>query len=340
MLLSGPPLEIGLILLLVLALELATLLERTSLVVMVACSSVVLFFGILLASLHQWRYLLPIHLSDLSSLVIMLLLLGGYLVLYVQLIASYAHLEKAHRDLAAAHTQLQASAERIEELTRLTERQRLARELHDTLAQGLAGVMMQLQAANSRLKSQRYGPAQEAIRQAISDIREALADARSAIGDLRAEESPLQDLGTALEEKIQQFTLASGIPCRTELRAWSSISEACAEHLLRIVSEGLTNIARHAHASHAWVCLTQDAGQMMLEIGDDGKGFDPAFVATQQEHYGLIGLDERARLMGGVLQVESRPQEGTRLRLCFPELSKKQAQPSLAGEPEESEGTR
>jgi hypothetical protein len=88
-LLSGPPPEVGSILFLVLALEVVTLLERKRLMVVVACSSFVLFLVILLASLHQWWYILPIHLSDLSSLVTMLLLLGGYLVLSMQLTASY-----------------------------------------------------------------------------------------------------------------------------------------------------------------------------------------------------------------------------------------------------------
>lgn len=317
-LLSGPPPEVGSILFLVLALEFVTLLERRLLMVVVACSSFALFLVILLASLHQWRYILPIHLSDLSSLVTMLLLLGGYLVLYVQLTASYAHLEGAHQELAVAHTQLQASSKQIEELTRLMERQRLARELHDTLAQGLAGVMMQLQAANARLKSQRYERAQEAIQQAMSDVREALNDARSAIGDLRADAASFQDLGVAVEEKILHFTLATGIPCSTDLSGCASIPERFAEHFLKIISEGLANVARHAQASQVWVQVVREGMTITLEVRDDGVGFDPEMLTSQSGHYGLLGSRERARLMDGELSLVSTPQGGTTLRLCFP----------------------
>jgi NarL family two-component system sensor histidine kinase YdfH len=124
--------------------------------------------------------------------------------------------------LAETHTQLQSSADCIEELTRLTERQRLARELHDTLAQGLAGVMMQLQAANARLKSQRYESAQEAVKHTMSDVREALGDARSAIDDRRVEAGSCQDLGAAVEERIQHFSLMTGIACTKDLSTCST----------------------------------------------------------------------------------------------------------------------
>jgi NarL family two-component system sensor histidine kinase YdfH len=315
---SGPPPEVGGILLLVLTLEGVTLLERTRWIVVVAWSSFVLFLVILLASLHQWRYLLPLHLSDLASLLTMLLLLGGFLVLYVQLTTSYAALEVVHQGLADTHAQLQASADRIEELTRLTERQRLARELHDTLAQGLAGVMMQLQAANLRLKSQRYERAQAAIQQAMRDVRETLSDARRAIDERRAETGSEQDLCAAVEEKMRHFTLMTGIACTSDLSACSNLPEPLGEQLLKIVSEGLMNVARHAQATRVGVRVMQEGSQIVLEVQDDGVGFDPTVVAHQPGHYGLLGLRERARLMQGVLHLESQPKGGTTLRVCFP----------------------
>ncbi|HLZ63792.1 MAG TPA: sensor histidine kinase [Ktedonosporobacter sp.] len=339
-LLSGPPLEVGLILFLVLVLGGATRLERTRLIVVVACSSFVFFFVVLLASLHQWRYIVPVHISDLSSIAIMLLLLGGYLVLYVQVTTAYAHLEGVHKELAAAHTRLKASTEQIEELTRLTERQRLARELHDTLAQGLAGVMMQLQAANSRLNNRRYEHAQEAIQQAISDVRETLGAARSAIGDLRAEASSFQNLGAVVEERILQFTLLTGIPCTTDLSACSSIPEQLSEQVLKTISEGLTNVTQHAHASHVWIRVVQEAMTVTLEIRDDGIGFDPAMLANQSGHYGLLGLGERAHLMEGVLSLMSTPHGGATLRLCFPLPTARTENTRLSSVPGERKGSQ
>ncbi len=180
------------------------------------------------------------------------------------------------------------------------------------------GVMMQLQAANSRLKSQRYERAQEAIQQAISDVREALSDARSAIGDLRADTLPLQELGVAVEEKILHFALATGIPCTTDLSACASIPESFSEQVLRTISEGLTNVARHAQASHVWIRIMREGMTITLEMRDDGVGFDPEMILNERGHYGLLGLQERARLMDGDLSLMSIPLRGTTLRLCFP----------------------
>ena len=298
---SGPPPEVGWILFLVLALEVVTLLGRTRWIVVVVWSSFVLFLVILLAGLHQWRYLLPIHLSDLSSILTMFLLLGGFLVLYMRLTTSYAALEVMHQELAGAHSHLQASTDQIEELTRLAERQRLAQELHDTLAQGLAGVMMQLQAANARLKNQRYDRAQEAIQQAMNDVREALSDARSAIDDRRVEVWSCQGLGAAVQEKAQRFTLMTGIACASDLSACASLPEQFSDHVLKIVSEGLMNVARHAQATHVSVHVAREDVTVTIELQDDGIGFVPDVSEHQSGHYGLLGLRERARLLQGAL---------------------------------------
>lgn len=316
LLLIRPPLELEIMLLLVLLLEFVTLLEHIRLIVLAVSGSCVLFFFLLLGSLHQWRYIMPVHLSDLSSMITMFLLLGGYLVLYVQLTASYTHLQNVHYELAEAHTRLQASMEHIEELTRVMERQRLARELHDTLAQGLSGVMMQLQAANSRLTHQRYELAQEAIQQAISDIREALHTARQAIDNLRAEDSSYHDLPHLLATTTQRFAAATGIPCTNDIQFCESMPGHLTEQVIRTLSEGLTNVARHAQASQIWIRFFQEEGIVILEVRDDGIGFDPMTVS--RGHYGLLGLRERALRLDGNLEVVSTPNEGTVLRLRFP----------------------
>ena len=82
------------------------------------------------------------------------------------------------------------------------------------------------------------------------------------------------------------------------------------------MSEGLTNIARHAGAAHAWVQVSTADGRLCVEVRDDGRGFDPAEVAAG--HYGLLGLQERARLLGGECRVQSAPGQGTLLRWCIP----------------------
>lgn len=87
---------------------------------------------------------------------------------------------------------------------------------------------------------------------------------------------------------------------------------------MRIVVEGLTNIARHAQASHAWVRIARANDQLEIEMRDDGCGFDPTAAASEPGHYGLLGMRECARLAGGTLAVESTPGKGTTLWLSVP----------------------
>jgi NarL family two-component system sensor histidine kinase YdfH len=125
----------------------------------------------------------------------------------------------------------------------------MARELHDTLAQGLAGLILQMEAAKAHLVNHREERALEIVAQAIGRARTSLADARSAIDHLRVETRTPADLQLALEEEIERFTAATGIPCTAQLSSLSLVPEGCCEAIARSVAEGLLNIARHAQAS-------------------------------------------------------------------------------------------
>jgi NarL family two-component system sensor histidine kinase YdfH len=239
-----------------------------------------------------------------SDYPVLVLFAAGYLFLYVRQMRAQA--------------QLQASAERIEELTRLTERRRLARELHDTLAQGLAGVMMQLQAANARLSNGRYERAQEAVQQAITDVRAALAEARFAIDDLRAAEVSAPALPEAVNQTIERFATATGIPCSADLAALSYLPGSVSDHMLMAIREALSNVARHAQARQVWIRAVQHETTVVVEVRDDGIGFDAETITLQPGHYGLLGLRERARLAGGQLDIVTSPGAGTTIRLAVP----------------------
>ena len=221
------------------------------------------------------------------------------------------------QELEQAHRQLADDAVRLEELTRAAERQRMARELHDTLAQGLAGLTLQLEAVKAHLVAGREERALEIVIQAMGRARTSLAAARSAIDDLRTETMLPTDLQHALEEETLRFTAATGIPCTTQFSSLSPVPEACSESILRSVSEGLLNIARHAQASQVWVCVAQHDLELAIEVRDNGRGFDPTTVA-QQGHYGLLGLRERARLLDGQFALLTAPGEGTTLRFLLP----------------------
>jgi NarL family two-component system sensor histidine kinase YdfH len=230
---------------------------------------------------------------------------------------AHTRTQKLLRELEQAHRQLAEDAVRIEDLTRVAERQRMARELHDTLAQGLTGLVLQLEAVKAHLVGGREGRALEIVMQAMGRARSALADARSAIDDLRTSAIPPTDLQRGLEEEARRFTAATGIPCTTRFSSLSPMSSACSEAILRSVAEGLLNVARHARANQVWLGVTEHHEQLAIEVRDDGKGFDPEAVA-EPGHYGLLGLGERAQSLGGQLVLRTAPGEGTTLRILLP----------------------
>ena len=234
--------------------------------------------------------------------------------------------QNALRDLDVTHRQLAEYAAQVEDLTLANERQRMARELHDTLAQGLAGLVLQLEAIDSHLSRGNTVKAQAITQQAMDRARSTLADARRAIDDLRSGEVPDIDLETAVREEADRFTAASGIPCTLSIMLPPELPEEVRECALRVVSEALTNIARYAQAQHAAISLrpipypqsggTASRHALDIEVRDDGVGFDPAQIGAG--HYGLIGLRERARLIGGTLNIESTPGQGTALKVSLP----------------------
>lgn len=232
---------------------------------------------------------------------------------------AHAELTATHKQLATAHTQLEAYAVEVEDLTLVAERQRLARELHDTLAQGLVGLTMQLETIDALLLKQQANQARAIVQQAMTRARAMITEARAAIEDLRLDAQSAQSFSLAVQGEIQRFTSATGICCTCSLPETLLLPPELHEHLLRLVAESLMNIARHAQATRAWVSATCDQQGLTFEIGDDGVGCEPDAVAGQTGHYGLLGLRERARLLQGHLQIMSAPGEGTIIRLHLPD---------------------
>lgn len=218
-------------------------------------------------------------------------------------------------ELESTNRQLAEYAMQVEELTLAAERQRLARELHDTLSQGLTGLVLQLEAVKAHVEAGGGERAIEIIEQSLARARSTLATSRSAIDDLR---SAPADLPEAMRAKTERFTQATGIPCELSL-ALGSITPPLntSEHLLRVLNEALANVTRHAQAFQVWVRLEAKNNNLELEIRDDGQGFNPE-VATGAGHYGLLGMRERTRLVGGTLEIMSGTGMGTCIRLIVP----------------------
>ena len=241
------------------------------------------------------------------------LFVGIYVYLFMRQITLRAETQKLLSELEVAHAQLAGYTQQVETLTLDNERQRMARELHDTLAQGLAGLVLQLEALEANLEHGDTQTAAHIAGQAKSRARSTLAEARQAIDDLRVQDKSLVD---ALNHEITRFTNGTGISCELDMPPVLDISANNHEHVERCVREGLTNVARHAQATHVAVAITQQANNLYITIKDDGIGFDSATIPDG--HYGLIGLRERARLAGGTLNIDSQPTIGTQLQMTIP----------------------
>jgi len=238
-----------------------------------------------------------------------------YVTLYSRQSEARARAQALLSELEAANRQLADYAQRVEELTLANERQRMARELHDTLSQGLAGLILQLEAAQAHLANNRAERARAIVEQIMQQARSTLADARRAIDDLRHEQPTRLDLAEEVRREAARFSQATDIPCQVEIDLPAAIPETLCEPVRRAIAEGLTNVARHARASQVWLHLTCSDGWLAITLHDNGIGFDPQAVANQTGHYGLLGMRERARLAGGTLDILSRPGEGTTLNL-------------------------
>jgi NarL family two-component system sensor histidine kinase YdfH len=217
--------------------------------------------------------------------------------------------------LEIANRQLAEYAAQVEELTLAAERQRMARELHDTLSQGVAGLVLQLEAIKAHLEAGRGERGAAIIDQTLARARTTLADSRSAIDDLRAIPASLT---AAMRAKTERFSQATGIPCELSLALGdTALPPSINDHLLHILTEALANVTRHAQADLVWVRLEAKNNHLKLEIRDDGKGFDPE-IETGVGHYGLLGMRERARLVDGTLGIESGAGQGTCIQVIVP----------------------
>jgi two-component system NarL family sensor kinase len=198
------------------------------------------------------------------------------------------------------------------------ERNRLAREIHDTLAQGLSGIALQLETADALLDA---GAEPErvalAVRQALDLARASLKEARRSVLDLRAAPLEGRSLVEALSALAQEWQAQAGAPLAFEVVSGHRPLPVRIEMgLYRIAQEALANVTRHAGASQVMLRLVTTPGLVRLTIEDNGRGFDPARVPAGR--YGLIGLNERAKLLGGTLRLDSSPGAGTCLEVEIP----------------------
>jgi two-component system NarL family sensor kinase len=221
--------------------------------------------------------------------------------------------------LAIERTRLEAEGARM----RATEvRNQLAREIHDTLAQSLAALTLQLEVADAQATRAGDPVLSESMSRALHLTRATLEEARRSVLDLR--EGPLD--GTNLHDAIVE--LGAGVRAAAADRFAVTVTcegfDAFADDLpadlvvglYRIAQQALANAAAHAQPTHISVLLTRGDDEVLLRIEDDGVGFDTRAVGG--DHFGIVGMNERARLLGGSLCIDSSPGDGTVLEVRAP----------------------
>jgi len=201
----------------------------------------------------------------------------------------------------------------------LEERARLAREIHDTLAQGFVGIGSQLDAVAMCLPDQSK-PARQHLDLARKMARHSLTEARRSVMDLRASALDSQDLAAALKSGARMWTAGSGVEVKLEVGGTEGpLPEEMEQHLLRITQEAVTNAVKHARARRIGIRLHREARKLYLRIADDGEGFEQENVfSALTGHFGLIGMRERAERLGGELRLASNPGEGTEVEVSVP----------------------
>lgn len=207
---------------------------------------------------------------------------------------------------------------------RVDERTRIARELHDTLLQSFQGLLLRFQTVRELLRA-RPAEAEEILESAIDQTAQAITEGRNAVQGLRTSTVERNDLAKAIktfgEELVTQATDAKPAGLLIDVEGTArNLHPIVRDEIYRIASEALRNAFRHAEAKQIEVELRYDEHQLRLRVRDDGKGVDPNFLTAEGRagHFGLHGMHERAKLIGGKLTVWSAPDSGTEIELSIP----------------------
>ena len=221
---------------------------------------------------------------------------------------------------AAEHQvrEFQALAQRLLEL-REQEHQELSRELHDNIAQVLSAATARISLARQETipawLRQELLDLMEELRTALDDVRTLARDLRPCVLDHLGFAAALQKHAEAFRERTHMKLEICVVP-----EAVGFLANGDLTHLFRLAQEALQNIEEHSGAKHAWINLWQRDGTMLLEIGDDGCAFTPDRVVEAQNngHLGLLGMRERAELLGGEFVLQAVPGEGTVINITIP----------------------
>jgi signal transduction histidine kinase len=215
------------------------------------------------------------------------------------------------RQAAAARRQSETEFAAI-----LSERSRIAREIHDTLAQGLGAISLRLDMMRSDVPGD--SQAGNHLMEASEIARDCLREARQSIWNMRSQVIEQNGLDGTLAGVFDQLTDIDGLEGDFEVIGEPfHLPPVVENNLLRIGQEAITNAVKHASAKHIRVTLTYTPASVTLRVKDDGRGFDPENIRNEAAHFGLLGLRERAHEIGSAISVESKPGHGTEVVLVY-----------------------
>ncbi len=227
--------------------------------------------------------------------------------------------------LQAAHRDLQDYAAQVEELTAAEERNRLARELHDSVTQTIFSLTLTAQAARMLLDQDAARAAAQLDR--VQELaRDALTEMRSLIQQLRPKTVAELGLVPALQAHVAERQKRDGLKVVLRVDGESRLLVEVEEALFRVVQEALNNVVKHAGTDQAEVSLNLEGEAVSVTVADHGAGFDPTFIGSEVSHLGLTGMHERVKALGGSLNIESHPGAGTNIRVKVP-LPRKEDEP-------------
>ncbi len=240
-------------------------------------------------------------------------------------VGSYAHLiQRAERaresnqqlliEVQEAYRRLQDHAAQVEEYAILQERNRMARELHDSVTQTIFSMNLTVQAARMLVEKDLARAAHELDR--LGELaRSAIGEIQVLVDQLRPRALIADGLPSALRHLIDERYRREGLHVDLQVIGDRQLPQPVAIGLYRIVQEALNNITKHAATQEAWVCLNLVGEPAYLEVEDRGRGFNPEGAARDLHHIGLAGMADRARELGWKLDIESQPGRGTRIRI-------------------------
>lgn len=233
-----------------------------------------------------------------------------YSVIYNRQVNARIRMAYYLQDLERVH-------KRVEELTLANERQRMARDLHDTLAQGLAGLIMQLEAVDSHLQNGNTVRSHEIIQHSMTQARETLRKSRTVIDDLRSVSVEKSNFNKQVLEQVEIFEKETRIVVEFLDEPILNIPYIVRENCLYIISECLANIKKHAKAQKVRIEMGINNGELVLKISDNGIGLKKKSI-NHSGRYGLIGLFERASLIGGEIHINTDVGIGTEITVQVP----------------------